>query len=371
MKRISIVTLLLLILTIQVGAVTLRRDFANLESAYLKGDLDSAVDMLNLLKPTGDEERAFVIFYSAMLKSSSSEAILLHKQNCEKFPSAHYAQKSMMELAKLNILSHETDSALAYLRRITSSELNERFYWLAMCSAEKDIWQDVINHGENYLKVGTDEQMVENCYFLIADAYMRQKKYLSAASTLTRLGSAKGHPIDEQRYYYSLAYAYESGDKIPDALAAYRRAYEINKFSQLAYQIEDRLFDLRSGNSNVDISFLYPYTELVLPDSVGTETPPPVTPVNPVVSDGQPQKTSGRPSSGYYLQAGRFSVSDNAFSRAKEILAFGYPSLYFEEKQNGKSTWVVMSGPFTSQIDADGARTRLLSSKIDCFTVKY
>lgn len=370
MNRLNAIVLsLMLLLSLGLGALTLKKDFAALESNYKSGKIDDAVDLLGNLKPTIDEERAFVIYYSAILKSNATESMQLHKNNVDKFPNALYAQKSMLELTKLNVLARNTDAALGYLRRITSPELEERYYWLAICSSEKEQYNDAINYGETYLKLSENQQMLENCYFVIADAYSSQKKYLSAASTLTRLGTLPQHPIDEQRYYFNLAMAYDKASKTSDALANYRRAYELNKYTQIAYQIEDRLFEMRSVNSSVDISFLYPYSELVIEGTQDVPKPDPVTPA--AVDNSSPLKISGRPTSGYYLQAGRFSVADNALIRTKEIRGYGFPSAYFEEKQNGKSTWVVMSGPYTSQLDADSARNRLLSGNIDCFTVKY
>ena len=350
-------------------AIILRGDFQTVETQYQNGNLDTVTDLLPKLKPSSEEERAFLMYYSAITKSSAAECLNLHDSNAGKYPATLYGQKSRLELAKNAILDHDFKTADKHLKAINSPELSERFYWLSVAAFDQESWQEAINQAENYIRLNPDKAMTEAAHYMIANSYIKQKKSTSAISTLTKLSGISGYPTDVQLYNFTLGTAYDKAGNLSDAISKYRTAYELNKFTQLAYQIEDRLFELRSKNSSLDISFLYPYSELVIQlpqDSSPTESKP-----APVVDPSLPMKTSGRPTGGYYLQAGRFSVENNAISRTKDILTFNHPAVYFEEKQNNKLTWVVMSGPYTNQSDADQVRIQLISSNIDCFTVKY
>lgn len=362
------VILVLILIFGSLQAVALRKDFQSLENQYRSGNLDNVTDLLLKLKPTTDEERAFVIYYSAMTKSSAAECLNLHESNSTRNTGTYYGQLSKLELAKNALLDHDHKTASLHLKAINSPEISERFYWLCVTAYEQEAWQEAINQGENYLRLNPDMALAESAYYLIANSYIKQNKSSSAIASLNKLKGIDGLPTDSQLFNYTLAQAYDNAGNLSDAVAKYRVAYELNKFTQLAYQIEDRLFQLRSRNSSLDISFLYPYSELVLEipaDTSRTVSPPPVT------DQAKPLKTSGRPTTGYYLQAGRFSVEANAISRTKDILACNHPAVYFEERQNNKNTWVVMSGPYPNQTDADMARLKLISSNIDCFTVKY
>jgi tetratricopeptide (TPR) repeat protein len=242
---------------------------------------------------------------------------------------------------------------------------------------QMDQHEDCISFAESFLRISGTNPLVEKAFYLMADAQMTLRRYQNAVSSLNRLKDKPGLPSDEQYFYYQLASAYEKAGNITEAVVNYRRSYESNKFTQIAYQIEDKLFALRSTNrSQVDISFLYPYTELNIPvpsDSLssGTQQNTASNPVVPNSSTLEPQRVNARPNSGYYLQAGRFSVEANAVSRATEICTKNLQSLYFQEQQGGRSTWVVMSGPFSSSAEAETARNLLISNNIDCFAVRY
>ena len=363
-----ILVLITVLAPILLQGLTLRKEFQELETQYQNGSLDNVTDLLIKLKPSTDEERAFVIYYSAMTKSSAAECLSLHESNSTRFPESLYGQKSKLELAKNAILEHDYQKAGSQLKAISNSLISERFYWLSVLAYDQDSWQEAIDQAENYLRLVPDKLISETAHYIVANSYIRQKKYMSAISTLTKFAAISGLPTDSQLYSYTLGTAYDKAGNLQDAVAKYRTAYELNKFTQLAYQIEDRLFELRSTNASLDISFLYPYSELVI--EVPSDSAQAVN-TAPVVDPSKPLKTSGRPGSGYYLQAGRFSVEANAIGRTKDILSCNHPAVYFEEKQNNKSTWVVMSGPYSNQSDADLARMKLISSNIDCFTVKY
>lgn len=359
----------------------LRKDFLDAVQLYDKGKLDEFQDALGNLQATNDDERACLVYYHSMLKQQSTDALAGFQQVIAKYPGTEYAQMSLLEAGKLQILERDIDAAKASLRKISSTKLMERFYWLALCAWWEDDYEGAINNAENYQRQAPKGEFTESSTYIIAESYLVQKKAYSAITVLNKLLSMKLVDVDEQYLLYRLGYAYQMSDKYIDALGYYQRGYEMNKYSQVAYLIEDRLFELRSKNKNIDISFLYPYSLLEI--ATETDTPPlssptptptpqisPSTPVTPV-SAGDPVKLKGKPSAGYWIQAGRFSQEANANKLVVNIRLLNLPAAYYEDVSAGKKTWVVVSGVYEEKAKADSARTLLVSKDINCFVTQY
>ncbi len=376
-----VITLLFVIMAVFLNAAV-RKEFNDLADMYNKGKIDEVQDALGTLKPNSDEERAFAGYYNAMLKIKKSDALSAHEQVVTKYPKSEYAQMSLLEIGKLHILERDIEEAKTSLKKISSTGLMERFYWLGLCAWWQDDFSGAISNAENYLRMAVNGEYTEAAHYLIAECYLTQKKAYSAITTLNKLLNAKLTDVDEQYLLYRLGYAHEQSDKLIDALGFYRRGYELNKYSQIAYLIEDRLFELRSRNKTIDISFLYPYsllqipTEPEVPPDVTANTSPAVTPnATPVTLTPQtpnaPVKLKAKPSSGYWIQAGRFSLEANANKLVINIRLLNLPAAYYEDVSGGKKTWVVLSGAYDEKTKAEAAKTQLVSNDINCFVTQY
>lgn len=352
----------------------LRKEFREVEAFWDNGDLDALAGALITLKPNIDEERAFVQFYNALLEKQSSQVMESLKSLGQKYPTTLYAQKGMLELAKLHILDRDIELALAQLRKISANELSEKSYWQAVCSFQNSEWQNTINHAENYLRLIQNGIYTEEAYYLISDSYIYMNKASSAISSLNKLKAIKDLPTDNQYFYYRLGYAHELTTNNKEAVAQYKEGYLLNKFSQIAYMIEDRLFGMReSFGSSIDIAFLYPYVELQLDEVstvVNTNGQVTATPPPPPVNGNLPLKVSEKPSGDYFIQAGRFSSENNASNLAKKIRALEISAVYYEAFHNNAKTWVVVCGPFSTQQDAIFAHSKLRENEVDCFITR-
>ncbi|GAB1365523.1 hypothetical protein MASR1M36_03940 [Candidatus Cloacimonadaceae bacterium] len=377
-------------LATQVSVAAVRKEFSELDKLYESGKLDDVSASLISLKPSSEDERAAVGFYTALLKTNSSEAIKVHQHIIEKFSATIYAQRSLLELGKQYLLERKVDEAKASFRQIVSPALVERYYWLSLCAWWQEDLDAAIAQAENYLRLEPKGDFAENAYYLMADSYLAQKKAYSAVSTLNKLLNLKLPDTDDQYLYYRLGYAYEQSEKIVDAVAAYRQGYEMDKYSQTAYLIEDRLFELRSRSRTVDISFLYPYSILqialaeadslsapkqagdVQNDLAASNSPPLPTPsvTNPV-NPNSPVKLKTKPLEGYWLQAGRFSVEANANKLVVNIRLMNIPAVYYEDDTGGKKSWVVLCGAFPDKNQAETARQSLANEKINSFITFY
>ena len=361
-----------------------RKEFQDLDKLYNNGKLDELSALISTLKPVNEEERACLGFYVALLKVKTEEAISAHQWLIEKFPKSPYAQKSLFELGKIFILDRKIEEATLYLRRITSPEIIERFYWLGLCACWKDDYATAISNCENYLRLEPRGEFAEKSYYLIADCYLAQKKAYSAVTTLLKLQNAKLREIDEQYFYYRLGYAYELSDAPIDAINAYRKGYELDRYSQVAYEIEDRILEIKRSKPNIDISFLYPYSPLQVtivqeeqPDTLKPGVPAETKPSPSTVSSkldvkqDAPVKLKEKPQEGYWLQAGRFSVESNANRLVINIRLLNIPAAYYEDISGGKKSWVVVCGSFPDRTQAEEAKELLATNDINSFITAY
>lgn len=367
-KKAILVTALLLLISLLTA--NLRKEFVALEKAYQEGKMnDLAAQMLNL-KAKSDEEKSLLLFMSGVLKSKHSDCIAQLQLAIERHPNTFYGQLSMLHRAKLHVLNRETAEARVLLNRINSAQISERLYWLAVCAEMNDEHASVVSNAEAYLRLEPNGSFAEESYYQIANAYIQQKKYQSAQSTLNQLKN----PKDSQYYHYLKGQAYHLSGNWQEALLNYKSAIDVSRYTQLAYQIEDRLFELKETyRSKVDLGFLFPYADLQIlieEDTPETTSPTPAVGL-PAPATDAPLRLSAKPSKGLYLQAGRFGIEANARSVAYRIRQLNLPSGYYEDKGNKSVPWVAISGPFENTQQQQSAMQLLKSSQIDCFTIKY
>lgn len=362
--------LLLVLLPLSAAGVEFRKEFQALETLYQEGELDGLSSQLYKTVAKNDEERALQTYLSAMLKLGRDETLILLQQAIDRYPSTHYGQLSMLEMAKLNLLERQIPQAETLLKKIKSADIPERHYWLAQCAQYKDDHSATIAHGENYLKAAPAGKLAEDTHYLIASAYRSQNKFYSGIATLEKLRVLPGQPKNKQYFHYLLGQLHQQNGNAAEALLNFKSGFELNRRSQLAFEIEDRLYELkRQHGSAIDLSFLYPYTALDLPELVQL---PDTTELPPLAEADQnaPVRLDSKPS-GLVVQAGRFGSEANAGKLTSQIRGLNLKASYFEDKANKTVPWVVVSGPYSSQSEADSARRILQSIAIDCFTTRY
>ncbi|HPB43164.1 MAG TPA: SPOR domain-containing protein [Candidatus Syntrophosphaera sp.] len=367
--RISIF-LLLALLPLAAFAVDFRKEFQALEDLWLKGKLAELPGQLYKSSPKNDEERALQTYLSAMLKQGKDDTLVLLNQAADRYPSTFYGQQSMLETAKLHILERDIPAAEARLKKISSPELPERFYWLAYCAQYRDDHNGAIAHGENYLRAAPSGKFAEDTHYIIASSYQNQSKFYSAISSLEKLRALPGLPKNKQYFHYLLGRLHHQNGNCAEALTNYQTGFEINRKSQLAFEIEDRLFELKGRyGSQVDLSFLYPYTELDLPELV---TEPEVQPLPTLAEEdlNSPAKLEAKPA-GTFVQAGRFGKEENARNLTDVIRAMKLKANYFEDRGNKSVPWVVVSGPYASQSEANSVAGILRANSIECFVTRF
>lgn len=336
---------------------------------YLQGKLTDLPAKLYESAPKNDEERAMQTYLNAMLKPTKDDTLILLQQAIDRYPSTYYGQMSMLEKARIHILERLIPEAEAQLKKINSPDIKERFYWLAYCAQSKDDHATAIAQGENYLRADPAGKYAEDTHYMIASAYQNQKKYQSGISTLEKLRALPGLPKNQQYFHYLLGRLHQLNGTYIEAYQNYKAGFILNRRSQLAFELEDLLFELKSRHgSAIDLAFMYPYTALDLP-----ELEPAAVEI-PSVAVVEPQSTpklSAKPSGGYFVQTGRFGSEANAGKRTAEVRALNLKANYFEDTSNKTVPWVVISGPYASQNEADTVLQILRRNSIDCFITRF
>lgn len=370
-KALSLI-LNMLILAASLGA-NLRKEYQALESSYQQGKINEIAASLPNLQPKSNEEKALLLFLRAMVESKKSEVSYGYLQQAvSSYPNTYYGQLSMLQQAKLLILERKAGQAKTTLEKINSTQIAERYYWLAVCAEMMDAPNLIISNAENYQRLEPKGEYLEESYYLIANAYLEQAKYQSAISTLNKLAAIGGYPTDAQYFHYLLGFAYHRAGNWQEALSSYKKGIKVSSYSQLAYLIEDQLFDLKQKyGSKVDLSFLYPYQSLEITEVTPIETPnSEIKEVQTATAD-LPYKVSSKLEAGLYLQTGRFGVEANARSIAFRIRELKLPSGYFEDKSKKDIPWVTFCGPFKTAAEQENAMKLLKENKIDSFKVRY
>lgn len=367
--RVFLLTALLIALPLMGYSAGLSKDFQILENKFQQGDIAGISSLLPTAKTNNDEDRALQLYLSAMLKKTENETISSLQQAANLYPKTFYGQMSILELAKYHILKREINQAEELLHKITNVQLIEKFYWLAYCADSKSNYDKAISYSENYLRMTSDNKYLENTYYIIANAYRKQGKYQSAITTLEKLKKIEGYPKNEQYFFYQLGYCYQLLGNVADAYQNYKKAFELNHNSPLAFMAEDKLFELRNRyNPSLDLSFLYPYTTLDIPGLIQPEIT--IPPAASIIQD-LPLKLENRPETGYYVQIGCFSSEANARKRTEEIRGLNISAIYFEDKNKKNTPWVVASGPYSSITEAETLKSILAQKSVDSFITRY
>ncbi len=377
-RRFVRISILFLTLSISMLLCAIRTEFQSITDMYNDGEQDLSRNALLKLSPANDEEKAFVLYYKAILSTDADITKSTLQQLISAFPKQQIVQKAYLELAHIYLLDREYDQALSTYRKITDPSLTEKTYWIAHTQNQMGQSLNAIASAELFIRSSNISDLIEDAYFLIADAYIYLDQYNNAVNALNKMLSKLTKIEDEQYLHYRLGYANEFLGNKSEALSHYKSGYEINRFSQLAYLIEDRLFLMRGKNINaIDLSFLYPFSEAPLPDIVqntpanGTNTTDPNNPIPPVEEPKiQSRELSQAPDKGIFLQAGRFSNKVNAGKLSDKIASLGYACQYYQTSNYKDVSWVVICGPFETNQLATDARDELKTNSIDCFIIQ-
>ena len=104
----------------------------------------------------------------------------------------------------------------------------------------------------------------------------------------------------------------------------------------------------------------------------GVILPPPISPpaALPVAGAASKAGATADPSGGYYVQAGAFSLPDEAENQRARLAMMDLNAKVVEREQAGRMIYRVRLGPFEKKADADSTKVRLELEGIDAALVR-
>jgi tetratricopeptide (TPR) repeat protein len=378
-RRNCILLLLLLLICLPSVLISVvKPEVQAIEDTYNRGDLVKAKALIKTTLADTPDEKAVVFYYTGLLDSDPKTAKSYFQMLIESYPKSEYSQKALFELGNLSLLDREYTKALEFYNKITDPEMVDKHYWIATTYYQSGDYTRAIASGEQCIRYSKDNHMLEDVYYLIADAYISLNQYNNAIITLNKLLAKPDIIADEQYLRYRLGYAYEMLANKLEAITQYKKGYEIDRFSQLAFSIEDRVFEMRYRyGASLDLSFLYPFANNPLPDIViqeqlkaEQEKEQAIPDSTQVAKENKPMLLNAAPEQGFFLQAGRFSQDKNAIKLCEKIIAFKQNAQYYKSTQFKDVSWVVVVGPYKTQQEATDAKDLLKDNEIDSFVVE-
>jgi len=378
-KKHIILCLMLLLSIVRVCfSAELKPEIKAIITHYDNGDYDKCLALLQSSQPTNADEKAVVLYFKGVLASGIDLAQQNFQQLINSYPNNKYAQKALIEMGNIYLLERDYDKALGFYNKITDTDLTEKHFWIANTYYEKGDYKSAISSANQFIRLTKSSPHLEDAYYLIAESYINQEQFNNAITTLKKLLTLPKLIEDEQYLRYRYGYAAEMLGNRQEALSQYKQGYEKNRYSQTAHQIEDRLFEMRSRyGSLVNLDFLYPYSAEPLPDIVLAEqlkaeklleAEKPDTTSTPAPPVSKESETEFQP--GIYLQAGRFGKQENASKLCDKIIKLGLNAQFYKSTQFKDVSWVIIVGPYQTQLDAQNAKDTLRDNNIDTFIIQ-
>jgi tetratricopeptide (TPR) repeat protein len=285
------------------------------------------------------------IYKKAMSEVDAAVAKTSLERLAKEYTDDYYGQSALLELAKINILQREYKLAISSLKNISNSKISEKEYWLANAYLKTGKNDKAIISAQNFIFITKDTAKAENAYLLIAEAYINQKIYKRALSTLETLRTSQYIANQIALVHFKIGFCNEMLGDFEQALRSYKKLKIDFPYHQYTYEAEDRMKNI-TGNTEV------------------TE--------NETIAGITPTKTDSKSAKGEYevfLQVGAFSATANAENLGKKVMSLGFNFSIFPKTKNGKKLYVVAVGPFESDA-LKPAISKLKDNGLDSFVLK-
>lgn len=294
-----------------------------------------------------DEEKLFNQAKNLLKREEIEKKLLMLTQT---YPETYYGQLAYLEMAKLNILDRNYESAIFFLKQIFIPEIKDKQFWMAKAYLKNNQYKLAAIAAQMFISESDDETKVEIAYFIIAESYLLRYQYKKALDTLEELRKSKYIKNNVPLLYYKIGICNELLSHYDSALLSYRKLKKEFPYHQFSYLAEERIYQL-SQEKRVQLD----------PSVFGT------------YRRTEPEKSNPAATSGnfdLYLQLGAFSSRDNADMMGKRVKKIGYESKIQKKKSNGKDLFVVLAGPFGDETKLAKAKGNLKKHGIDSFLVK-
>jgi tetratricopeptide (TPR) repeat protein len=300
-----------------------------------------------ILKAGTDLEKKYL---QAKNSINKNEYQTIFEDLANKHKDSHFGQLSMEELAKIHILNRDYDKAISYLKKIHLKEIEDKQYWLARTYLKVGKYKEAIVSSQIYIASSENAENIETSYFIIADAYIQQRKFQKALSTLESLRTSKYINNQIPLLHFKRGNCFELMEKYEDAILCYRKLKMDFPYHQFSYLAEDYIYNLKNNKAiNIDLSKL---------NSHRLEEPK----VETKAATGEDLKI--------YLQVGAFSSKENAENLGKKVKKIGYNYKVFPKIKNSKQLYIVAAGSFDNDKKLKKAMQKLEKNGMKSFLIK-
>jgi tetratricopeptide (TPR) repeat protein len=291
------------------------------------------------------EKDAEQMFINAMSEVEASVSETSLEKIAAEFKDNYYGQSALLELAKINILKREYKISLKYLKKISDPKITEKEYWMANAYLKSGKNDKAIISAQNFIFKTEDIEKTENAYIIIAEAYINQKVFKRALSTLETLNTSQYINNHIPLVRFKIGYCNEMSGNFEEALRSYKKLKTTFPYHQYTYEAEVRM-QVIAGN--IDI-----------PEIDDTA----------VVNHPKTESKSAKGEYDVFLQVGAFSSTNNAENLGKRVMGLGFNFSVFPKNKNGKKLYVVAVGPFEGD-NLKPAIARLKENGLDSFVLK-
>ena len=301
------------------------------------------------------ENKPQILFEKAM-SAQNEEMISKLKQLSENYSDSLYGQKAMLELGKIYLLQRDYPKAISELKKIYLSQISEKEFWLAKAYLQAGENRNAIISAQNSISDSDDFSKIEECFFIIGEAYIQDSLFAKALNTLETLRTSKYIENNIPLLHYKIGFCYENLGKTEAAIRSYEKLAKEFPYTEYSYLAQDRIYDLRKGN------------EISEP----VQTTPKFAENKPKQKKDKyfPETKISLGEYKTYLQVGAFSSNANAEKSKKKINKLGFETIIFSKMKNGKKLFIVAAGPFIDGKQLKIATDKLRQNKIKFFIIK-
>ena len=274
----------------------------------------------------------------------------LYEKAYEEDHDSFFGQKSLLELAKYSFFKRDYENAISFLKKIHNQKISDKQYWLAKSYLKLGKYQLSIISSQIFIAELEDNVKIENVYFLIAEAYLKQKMYKRAFNTLESLRISKYINNNIPLLHYKMGICKEQQGKFEQALMFYKKLKQDFPYHQYCYLAEDRIYNLKKDDKlEIDLTEINTFRKEEPMEESKAAT-------------GEDLKI--------YLQVGAFGSEDSAEKLGKKVKVIGYKYIVFSKIKNNSKLYIVAAGPFDENDNLKKVMQKLKKNDIDSYVIK-
>ena len=302
---------------------------------------------VNLLSQNENELKQ--LFEKAKASNKQSDFMPIYENLSVNYTNSYYGQFALLELAKIYVLERKYRKAIKSLKMIHNQEIADKQYWLAKTYLKENKLQLAVVSAQIFISESSDNDKIENAYFIIAEAYIQQNMYTRAFNTLETLRTSQYIKNNIPLLHFKMGNCKEFMGKYDDALMCYKKLKKDFPYHQYSYLAEDRLFELKSDDK-IDVSF----------SNINS------------YRQNEPKQETEAAAGKYevYLQVGAFSSEERAIKHGKKVNRIGYNFIVFSKIKDNNKLFVVAAGPFEKDKKLKEAMKKLEKNGLKSYVIK-